>query len=137
MVPFQIFAAIVPIPLQGGVQALFAIHDLTGLDHPKFLKGKGIPLHISIECPTVHQRYDHAIGHFSYKHIIFCEFGGVTVKREASGALQSNSNAISASRVKGFQVRSDDKGGGIYRVTRGTFFQGIEIVALTAVRATI
>ena len=27
--------------------------------------------------------------------------------------------------------------GGIYGVTRGTFFQGIEIVALTAVRATI
>ena len=27
--------------------------------------------------------------------------------------------------------------GGIYGVSRGTFFQGIEIVALTAVRATI
>ena len=27
--------------------------------------------------------------------------------------------------------------GGIYGISRGTFFQGIEIVALTAVRATI
>ena len=49
MVTFQIFPAIVPIQFQGGIRELFAIQDLTGSGHPKFLKGKGIPFHISVE----------------------------------------------------------------------------------------
>ena len=83
-VAFQIFPAIVPIQFQGGIRVLFAIHDLTYSGHPKVWKVKGISLHIYIERLTVHQRHAHAIGHFSYKHIIFCEFRGATIKRETS-----------------------------------------------------
>ena len=61
----------------------------------------------------------------------------LTLRKKSLELLISYKTQGSIIRSKTRWYNEGEKNGGKYGISRGTFFQGIEIVALTAVRATI